>query len=88
MFYMFQKKGETFPGPVVGANEQGPAGMHICFNLAPNVDSKEFIIKLKEQCKGMQGYKCSSYALLSMLSQLGNTITVHINIFLHKVWRM
>jgi catechol 2,3-dioxygenase-like lactoylglutathione lyase family enzyme len=51
--YYNVETGETFPGPVVGANEQGPAGMHICFNLAPNVDSKEFIIKLKEQCKGM-----------------------------------
>jgi catechol 2,3-dioxygenase-like lactoylglutathione lyase family enzyme len=23
--------GETFPGPLVAANEQGPAGMHLCF---------------------------------------------------------
>lgn len=45
--------GQTFDGPVVGANEQGPAGMHICFNLDFNADSTEFIAALKEKCKGM-----------------------------------
>ena len=46
--------GETCPGPAIPANEQGPAGMHTCFNLAPDVDAAEFLAALKEKCKGMK----------------------------------
>ena len=52
--YYSVESGETFDGPVVGANEQGPAGMHICFNLDADLDSTEFIKQLTEKCKGME----------------------------------
>ena len=45
--------GETFPGPLVGANEQGPAGMHICFNLAPDVDAADLFELLRARCADM-----------------------------------
>lgn len=51
--YYNVKSGETFKAPHLGANEQGVAGMHTCFNLAADIDPKEFFAELEAICKDM-----------------------------------
>lgn len=52
--YYHADTGETHDAnDTVQANSQGVAGKHISFNLAPDVDTKEFFEKLSDATRGM-----------------------------------
>ena len=66
--YYNKETGKTHDAhPCTEANEQGVGGKHVSFNLADDIDSKEFFSKLIEETKDMK------YVLLNKpdLHQLG-----------------
>ena len=53
--YYDKESGKTHDlHPCTDAMKQGVGGKHISFNLAEDIDTKEFFIKLLEQAKGME----------------------------------
>lgn len=53
--YYDKESGKTHDAhPCTDANKQGVGGKHVSFNLAEDIDAKEFFVKLLDQAKGMK----------------------------------